>query len=122
MSRAAGHGSCAAVAQTLLAGAGRARGDGRGAGGGQRVGEVALPPDLPPEARGLVNLGQRREIHYVVVSVRAQVRRALPGLIAVLQEDRGPGLVRGPSSFVVDPFPVNPAAEARGLGKQGPTH
>jgi len=57
MSRAAGHGSCAAVAQTLLAGAGGARGDGRGAQGGQRVGLVALPSHLPPEARRFVHLG-----------------------------------------------------------------
>lgn len=116
------------MAQTLLAGAGGARGargargDGRGAGRGQRVGEVALAPDLPPEARRFVHLGQRREVHDVVVSVRAQVRRALAGLVAVLQEDGGASLVRGPPPFVVDPLPVNTTAEAGGLGEQGPAY
>lgn len=112
MSRAAGDGSRAAVAQTLLAGAGGARGDGRRAGGGQRVGEVTLPPHLPPEARGFVHLGQRCEIHYVIVSMRAQVCRALAGLVAVLQQDRGSSLIRSPPSFVIDPLPVNTTAEA----------
>lgn len=87
MSRAAGHGPRAAVAQALLAGAGGARGDGRRPLGGQRVGQVTLPPDLPPEARQFVHLGQRREIHDVVVAMRAQVCRPLTGLVAVLQED-----------------------------------
>lgn len=112
MSGAAGHGPRAAVAQTLLAGAGGARGDGRGPGRGQWVGQVTLPPHLPPEARGLVDLGQRREVHYVVVAVRGQVCRALPGLVAVLQQDRGPGFVRSPSPLVVGPLPVNTAAQA----------
>lgn len=85
--RAAGNGSRAAVAQTLLAGASGARGDGRGPLGGQRVGHVALSPDLPPEARQFVHLGQRGEVYNVVVAVRAQVRRSLAGLVAVLQED-----------------------------------
>lgn len=119
MAEAAGHGPRAAVVQTLQAGAGRAGGDGRGAGGGQRVGEVALPAHLPPKPRGLVHLGQRRQIHDVVVAVRAQVGRALPGLVAVLQQDGGPGLVGGPPALVVEPLPENPAAQARGLGKQG---
>lgn len=112
MAGAARYGSCAAVAQTLLAGAGRARGDSRGARGGQGVGEVTLPSDLPSEARRFVNLGQRCEIDYVVVSMRAQVCRALTGLIAVLQKDRGSGLIRSPSSFVVGPFPENTTAKA----------
>lgn len=85
--RAAGNGSRAAVAQTLLAGASGARGDGRGPLGGQRVGHVALSPDLPPEARQFVHLGQGGEVYNVVVAVRAQVRRSLAGLVAVLQED-----------------------------------
>lgn len=112
VSRPAGHGSCAAVAQTLLTRAGGGRRDGRGSGGGQRVGKVALPPHLAPEACGFIHLGQRGEIHDVIVSVRAQVRRALAGLVAVLQQDGGPGLIRGPASLVVGPFPVNPTSEA----------
>lgn len=56
------------MAQTLVAGAGWARVDDGGA-RRQRVGEVALPSDLPPEARGLVDLGQRCEVHYVVIAV-----------------------------------------------------
>lgn len=83
MSRTARHGPCAAVAQTLLARAGRAR----GAKGGERVGQVTLPSHLPPEASGFVNLGVRREIHYVTVSMCAQVCRALSGLVAVLQKN-----------------------------------
>lgn len=116
------------MAQALLAGAsgtrgGRGgRGDGGGAGGGQWVREVTLPSDLPPEARRFVHLSQRGQVHYVIVSVRAQVRRALAGLVAVLQEDGGPSLVWSPSSFIVEPLPVNAAAEAGGLGEQGPTY
>lgn len=119
MSKATGHGPCGAVVQTLQAGAGRARGDGRGARGGQRVGEVALPSNLPPKTRGFVHLGQRREIHDVVVAVCAQVGRALPGLVAVLQQNGGSGLIRSPSSLIIDPLPENSAAQARGLSKQG---
>lgn len=107
------------MVQTLLAGAGGGRREGWGARGGQRVGEVALPPHLPPEARGFINLGQRGEIHDVVVSVRAQVRRALAGLIAVLQKDRRPSLIWSPASLVVGPLPVNAAAQARRLREQG---
>lgn len=122
MPKPTGHGPRGAVVQTLQAGAGRARGDGRGAGGGQGVGEVALPSNLPPKARGLVHLGQRRQIHNVVVAVRAEVGRALPGLVTVLQQNGGPGLIRGPSPLVVDPLPENSAAEARRLSEQGPAH
>lgn len=118
MSRAAGHWSCAAVAQTLLAGTG----GGWGHGGGQWVGQVALPPHLTPEARQFIDLGQRRQVHDVVVSVGAEVGRALARLVAVLQKDGSPGLVRSPAAFVVGPFPVDAAAEAGGLGEQGPAH
>lgn len=68
VARAAGHGASAAVAQTLLAGAGRARVD-DGCTRCQWVGEVTLPSYLPPVARGLVDLGQRCEVHYVVIAV-----------------------------------------------------
>ena len=119
VSWAAGHGSRAAVAQTLLTGAGRAWWDGRGSGRGQRVGEVTLPSDLPSEARRFVDLRQRCEIHDVVVSVWTQVCRALAGLVAVLQKDGGSSLIRSPSSFIIGPFPVHTTAQARGLGEQG---
>lgn len=121
MSKTTGHGPRGAVVQTLQTGAGRAGGDGRGARGGQRVGEVTLPSNLPPKTRGFVHLGQRREIHYVVVAVWAQVGRALPGLVAVLQQDGGSGFIRGPSSLIIDPLPENSTAQARGLSKQGTT-
>lgn len=52
----------------------------------------------------------------------AQVRRALAGLVAVLQEDRGSSLIRSPPTFIVEPLPVNATAEARGLGEQGPAY
>lgn len=119
MSKTTRHGPRGAVVQTLQTGAGRARGDGRGAGGGQRVGKVTLPSNLPPEPRGLVHLGQRREIHNVIVAVWAQVGRALPGLVAVLQQNGGSGFIRSPSSLIVDPLPENSTAQARGLSKQG---
>lgn len=112
VTRAAGHGTRAAVAQTLLAGAGGARVDDRRAGGGQRVGEVALPSYLPSEACGFVDLRQRCKIHYVVVSVRAEVRRALARLETVFQQDRSTSLIRSPSSLVVGPLPVDTAAQA----------
>lgn len=121
MSKTTRHGPRGAVVQALQTGAGRARGDGRGAGGGQRVGEVTLPPDLPPKSRGLVHLGQRREIHDVIVAVRAEVGRALAGLVAVLQQNGGSGFIRSPRSLIVDPLPEDSAAEARGLSKQGTT-
>lgn len=122
MTRAAGHRSRAAVAQTLLAGAGGGRGDGRGPGGGQRVGQVALPPHLPPKPGGLIDLGQRSKINDVIISMGAQVRRALASLIAVLQKDGSSSFIGGPAAFVVGPLPVNATAEARGLSKQGAAH
>lgn len=121
MSKAAWHGPRGAVIQTPQTGAGGARGDGRGPGRGQRVGEVTLAPDLPPKPRGFINLGQRGEIYNVIVPVRAQVCGALSGLVAVLQKNRGSGLIRGPSSFIINPLPQNSTAKPRGLSKQGAT-
>lgn len=119
MSKTARHGPRGAVIQAPQAGAGGAGGDGRGPRRGQRVGEVTLAPNLPPEPRGFVHLGQRGEIDNVIVPVRAQVCGALPGLVAVLQENGGSGLIRGPSSLVINPLPENSTAQARGLSKQG---
>ena len=119
---AAGHGPRAAVAQALVAGAGGPRGAGGVSGGGQRVRQAALAPHLPPKAAGLVHLGQRREVHDVVVAVQAEVRRALPGLVAVLQQDGGARLVRRPAALVVGPLPVDAAAQPGGLGEKGAPH
>lgn len=122
MSRTARHGSGAAVAQTLLAGAGGTRGDSWGSRGGQWVGEVALPSHLASEPCWFVNLGQRCEIHYIIVSMWAQVSRALASLIAVLQKDGSSSLIWGPAAFIVSPLPVNTTTKTWGLGKQRPTY
>lgn len=105
----AGHGSRgAAVTQALLTRASRPRVDDGAC--GQRVRGAGLPPHLPPEARGLVDLGQGGEVHDVVVAVGAQVGRALARLVAVLQQDGGADLVRRPAALVVGPLPEDAAA------------
>lgn len=122
MSEAAGHGPRRAVVQALQAGAGGGRGDGGGPRGRQGVREVALAADLAAEPRGLVDLRERGEVHDVVVAVGAQVGRALPGLVAVLQQDGGARLVGRPPPLVVQPLPQDAAAQPRRLGEQGAAH
>lgn len=125
VTRAAGEGPSATATSTqaLLTGAGRPRvDDGAGALGCQRVGLTRTAPNLPPVSRPLVHLGQGSQVYHVVVAVRTQVSSALPGLVAVLQQQQRARLIRRPAALVIRPLPVHAAAQGRGLWEKAASH